>query len=134
MVVLSSYPVGTYPFKVNQWNITFIGAVLLSLVLTHIYSIGGYIRDFLYTVKLWTLKTLIISPVLYSFLDLQPPCTVQLIYSGPYIPCLLLIIAFCFTLTKGRLDKKSKSLKILWPWLSAKFLFTFYVFINSSNC
>ena len=79
-VVFSGYPVGTYPLTINQKNLTFIGVVLLFLVLIHIYSIAGYARDFLYIVKLWTLKALIISPVLHSFLNLQPAFTVQLIY------------------------------------------------------
>ena len=32
-------------------------------------------------------------------------------------------------MVKGRFYKKSKSLKILWNWLSPKFFFAFYVFI-----
>ena len=78
-VVLSGHPVGTYPLKINPKNLTFIRIFLPFLVLTHIYSIASHARDILYIVKLWTLKTLIISPVLHSFLDLQTTLTVQLI-------------------------------------------------------
>ena len=36
-------------------------------------------------------------------------------------------------MAKGKFGKTSKSFKILWPRLSEKFSFAFYVFINSSN-
>ena len=39
-----------------------------------------------------------------------------------------------FISAKRKLAQPSKSLKILWKWLPAKFYFTFYVFINSFSC
>ena len=40
----------------------------------------------------------------------------------------------CPLVVNGKFGQTSKGPKILWPWLSAKFCFAFYVFINSSNC
>ena len=37
-------------------------------------------------------------------------------------------------MVKGKFGKTPKNLKILRKWLSEKFCFAFYVFINSSNC
>ena len=41
---------------------------------------------------------------------------------------------FFALVVKRKFGKVTKILKILCPWLSAKFLFAFYGFINSSNC
>ena len=51
----------------------------------------------------------------------------QLIYT------MFITSPFFSLVVKGESAKISKSLNILWTWLSEMFSFTFYVFINSLN-
>ena len=74
------------------------------------------------SIKFWDLPDLILS--FKSFGNS---------WDNSHTPCLLQITTLRFTCGEKR-RKVSKSIKILYPQMSEKFSFAFYVFIESSNC